>query len=374
MPDRLGFSAVWPISLQVGLFVRAGSSAHPVPEARTTGARKTLQFRPGGATHWPVYSHVKSSLTMAIAIRLDTPLRITVLAGGDSAEREVSLESGACVAHALRERGHNVLLFDPARRALNEIACDTDVVFPMLHGTGGEDGILQQSLDQLRIPWFGSSAAASALTFDKAATRRILANAGLPVAPGIALPHDAKTDQIHIASRRIGYPQVVKPAAQGSSVGISIVDAESEIDRAAIEAARWSHTILIEKYIAGREITVPVINGEIYPVIEILPAVRWYDYSAKYSDESTRYHVSPDNMPANLSDIVLAACEVCGVAGISRTDLRIDPDGEPWILEINTIPGMTSHSLVPMSIRAHGQSVGELCERLLLATITKAKA
>lgn len=299
-------------------------------------------------------------------------LRITVLAGGDSAEREVSLESGACAAKALQERGHEVLLFDPARRAISEIPRDTEVIFPMLHGTGGEDGTLQQRLEQLGIPWFGSSAAASALTFDKAATRRILANAGLPVAPGIALPHDAGKEQIHIASRRIGFPQVVKPAAQGSSVGVSIVDAESEVDHAAAEAARWSHIFLIEKFIAGREITVPVINGDIYPVIEILPAARWYNYSAKYTDESTRYQVAPDNLPANLSDIVLAACETCGVTGISRTDLRLDANGDAWILEINTIPGMTSHSLVPMSIRAHGQSVGELCERLLRATIANA--
>jgi len=306
---------------------------------------------------------------MPIPVSLFRQLRITVLAGGDSAEREISLESGACVAKALQERGHEVLLFDPARRALSEIPRDADVVFPMLHGTGGEDGTLQQRLQQLGIPWFGSSAAASALTFDKAATRRILAKAGLPVAPGIALPHDATQEQIHIASRRIGFPQVFKPAAQGSSVGISIVDAESEVDHAATEAARWSHTFLIESFIAGREITVPVIDGDVYPVIEILPAARWYNYSAKYTDESTRYQVAPDNLPSNLAGIVLAACGTCGVTGISRTDLRIDTEGEPWILEINTIPGMTSHSLVPMSIRSYGQSVGELCERLLLETI-----
>ena len=302
------------------------------------------------------------------------PLRIIVLAGGDSAEREVSLKSGACVAGELRERGHEVLLFDPAKSPLSDIQRDSDVVFPMLHGTGGEDGTLQRTLDELGIPWFGSSAAASALTFDKAATREILANAGLPVAPGIALSHDAPKQQIHIASRSIGFPQIVKPAAQGSSVGISIVDAESEVDHAATEATRWSHTFLIEKYIAGREITVPVINGVVYPAIEILPAARWYDYSAKYTDETTRYQLAPENMPSNLTGIVLAACETCGVTGISRTDLRIDSNGEPWILEINTIPGMTSNSLVPMSIREHGQSVGELCERLLLEKISIAKA
>ncbi len=299
------------------------------------------------------------------------PLRIVVLSGGDSAEREVSLESGACVAVALRQRGHRVLQFDPSILALHEIPRTTDVIFPMLHGTGGEDGTLQRQLDRLGIPWLGSSAEASALTFNKVATREILAKAGLPVALGISFSHDAPSNLIRAASIQIGYPQVVKPAAQGSSVGITIVDSEQEIVAAAAEAARWSDMFLIEKYIEGREVTVPVINGEAFPVVEILPASRWYDYSAKYTDDATRYDVAPKNLPANLTDIVLAACETCQVNGISRTDLRVDSHGHVWILEINTIPGMTSHSLVPMSARARGISVGELCEQLLLQSVAR---
>ena len=297
------------------------------------------------------------------------PLRIVVLAGGVSAEREVSLESGACVAAALKQRGHRVLQFDTTILALHEIPRSTDVILPMLHGTGGEDGTLQRGLERLGIPWLGSSAEASALTFDKVATRDVLANAGLPVAPGIALPRNASGESIKNASRQIGYPQVVKPACQGSSVGISIVDSEREIEAAAAEAARWGEVFLIEKFIAGREVTVPVINGEAYPVVEILPATRWYDYSAKYTDEKTRYEVAPKNLPANLNQIVLSACKACGVTGISRTDLRVDSAGKAWILEINSIPGMTSHSLVPMSVRARGISIGKLCEQLLLQAI-----
>ena len=163
----------------------------------------------------------------------------------------------------------------------------------------------------------------------------------------------------------------MKPAAQGSSLGISIVDSELEIEAAAAEAARWGDVFLIEKFIEGREITVPVINGEVYPVVEILPSARWYDYVAKYSDETTRYDVAPQNLPANLTKIVLSACKACGVTGISRTDIRIDSEGQPWILEINTIPGMTSHSLVPMSARARGISLGELCEQLLRQAINR---
>jgi D-alanine-D-alanine ligase len=310
---------------------------------------------------------------MSPAISQCRPLRIVVLAGGVSAEREVSLESGACVAAALKQRGHRVLRFDPAILALHEIPRSTDVIIPMLHGTGGEDGTLQRGLERLGIPWLGSSAQASELTFDKVATREALSNAGLPVAPGLALPRNASRELIKNASRQIGYPQVVKPAAQGSSVGISIVDSEREIDAAANEAARWGEMFLIEKYIEGREVTVPVINGEVFPVVEILPSARWYDYSAKYTDETTRYDIAPKNLPANLTDIVMAACKICGVAGISRTDLRIDSDGHAWILEINTIPGMTSHSLVPMSVRSRGISIGELCEQLLLQAIDRSQ-
>jgi len=301
------------------------------------------------------------------------PLRIVVLAGGDSAERKVSLESGACVAAALKQRGHRVVQFDPAILALHEIPRSTDVILPMLHGTGGEDGILQRELERLGIPWLGSSAKASALTFDKVATREALANAGLPVPPGIALPHTASGESIRNASQQIGYPQVVKPAAQGSSVGISLVESELEIEAAASEALRWGEVFLIEKFIEGREVTVPVVNGQAYPVVEILPTARWYDYEAKYIDETTRYDVAPRHLPANLSEIVLAACKACGVTGISRTDLRVDSEGQAWILEINTIPGMTSHSLVPMSACARGIGIGELCEQLLLQAIDRSR-
>jgi len=315
----------------------------------------------------------QGGIAMSPIINQSGPLRIVVLAGGVSSEREVSLESGACVVAALKQRGHRVLQFDPAILALHEIPRSTEVILPMLHGTGGEDGTLQRGLERLGIPWVGSSAEASALTFDKVATREVLANAGLPVAPGLALPHNASGESIRNASRRVGYPQVVKPAAQGSSVGISIVDSELEIEAAASEAARWGEVFLIEKFIDGREVTVPVINGEAYPVVEILPATRWYDYAAKYTAETTRYKVAPENLPVNLTGIVMSACKACGVTGISRTDLRIDSDGKAWILEINTIPGMTSHSLVPMSVRARGISAGELCEQLLLQAIDRSR-
>ncbi len=311
---------------------------------------------------------------MSTGAPVSRSLRIVVLAGGDSSERDISLDSGSEVTTALKQRGHKVLQIDPSILALHEIPWNTDVILPLLHGTGGEDGSLQRRLDWLGIPWLGSSAAASETTFDKVATRKILADAGLPLPPGTALPCNLSLAAKRSASKKIGYPQVVKPAAQGSSVGISIVDAAKEFDAAAAEAARWGTMFLIEKFIAGREVTVPVVNGLAFPAVEIVPQTRWYDYSAKYTDEKTQYHVAPMDLPPQLDKIVLAACEVCGVQSISRTDLRIDAAGNPFILEINTIPGMTSHSLVPMSARALGISVGDLYEQLVLERLGRISA
>jgi D-alanine-D-alanine ligase len=288
-------------------------------------------------------------------------LRIVVLAGGDSAEREVSLESGRNVANALQQRGHQVQLLDPAKSPLSSIAADTDIVLP----TGAEDGVLQTQLDQLGIPWLGSSAEASRLTFNKIATRTTLQAAGLLVPPGVALNRISSPSLIHEAARCVGYPLVVKPSEQGSSVGISIVQQESQLDDAVRAATRWCPRFLIEQFIVGREITVPVINGVAFPAIEIVPSGAWYDYQAKYHDEKTQYRVSPQGLPDSLNESVLRACRVCDVSAISRTDLRVDASGRCWILEINTIPGMTSHSLVPMSAQALGISLGELCEHVL---------
>ena len=294
------------------------------------------------------------------------PLHIAVLSGGDSSEREVSLDSGRCVADALQERGHRVELFDPSLESLENLSRSTEIILPMLHGTGAEDGTLQMQLDQLDIPWLGSSAESSRLTFDKIATRAALRAAGLPIAPGVALDEAMSDDEMLSASHLIGFPQVIKPAAQGSSVGVSIVRTDSDVITAIHEARRWGSRFLIEQYIEGREVTVPVIVGCVFPAVEILPSVEWYDYFAKYKDDKTVYNVVPPNLPLDLSEVVRTACRVCGVTAISRTDLRIDGTGRCCILEINTIPGMTSHSLVPMSARSLGISTGELCEQLLL--------
>jgi D-alanine-D-alanine ligase len=293
-------------------------------------------------------------------------LRIAVLAGGTSPERDVSLESGANVTRALRERGHHITLIDPRDTSLDNLPADTDIILPMLHGTGAEDGVLQSALNRIGIPWLGSSAEASRLTFDKVATRAVLTRCGLPVPPGVALNRLSSPSMILEAVNSLGYPLVVKPAEQGSSVGVTIVQQPNELAQAVKDVLQWGPRFLLEKFISGREVTVPVIDGIVFPAVEVLPAGSWYDYHAKYTDNQTQYIVNPHNLPGDLNRIVLQACNECGVTAISRTDLRIDFEGRCWILEINTIPGMTSHSLVPMSALSLGISSGELCEQLLL--------
>lgn len=293
-------------------------------------------------------------------------LHVAVLFGGDSSEREVSLESGKNVGNALADRGHHVELIDTRETPPELISSCTDIILPMLHGTGSEDGALQERLGKLDIPWLGSSAEASRLTFNKIATRSALQAAGLPVPPGVALNRRSSPSLVLEAAKSVGFPLVVKPAEQGSSVGITLVHEKNELNDAVQAAIEWGPRFLIEQYIAGREVTIPALDDYAFPAVEVLPQGTWFSYQAKYHDQATRYSVSPGNLPRNLDALVLRACQICGVAAISRTDLRIDDDGNCWILEINTIPGMTSHSLVPMSAGSLGISIGELCEQMLL--------
>lgn len=293
-------------------------------------------------------------------------LNILILSGGDSAERAISLQSGASVAAALTERGHRVEVHDVAAGwpCLSDV--DAEILLPVIHGTGGEDGPLQQWLEHCGRPWYGCSSIASELTFNKAATRERLRQSGIPVPPGVILDANAPPVDIERSGSDLGFPLVVKPVAQGSSIGVSVVTAPEHLAEAVIEARRWSASVLMEAYIPGRELTVPVVEGTPFPAIEIRPAGSWFDYGSKYEDNRTDYCVSPPNIPKQLIPDVVRACRLCGVCAVSRTDLRLTEDGRYFILEINTIPGMTSHSLVPMSAAALGISIGFLYEQLLL--------
>lgn len=296
-------------------------------------------------------------------------MKVLVLAGGASEEREVSLESGAAVATALREKGHIVGIVDSAAGEFaKSLTKDWDVVFPVVHGTGGEDGVLQAALQEAGLRYVGSSPLASELTFDKIRTNAFLGEHGIDV-PKHVIAHANQTpaelvDEVEsLASLNPDGPCLVtKPPCQGSSIGISIVRNIRQIPEAVQLAFHYGSRCLIEQFIPGREISVPVVDGVAYPPIEISAAAGWYDYHAKYKDDRTCYKVAPDGIPNSLSRTAVRACELCGVVGIARVDFRLDNAGKAWMLEINTVPGMTSHSLVPKSAAAVNKSLGDVCE------------
>ncbi|MBM4321892.1 MAG: D-alanine--D-alanine ligase [Deltaproteobacteria bacterium] len=293
--------------------------------------------------------------------------KVAVLCGGLSAERSVSLQSGRLVAEALRRRGHRVELVD-VRRNLAQILRQraVEVCFNALHGTYGEDGCVQGTLELLGIPYTGSGPLASALAFDKEQTKRLLQQAGLPTPTFEVL---FETDQGAEAASRIGYPLVVKPPCQGSSVGVTIVHAPGELDRALATAASYGDgRVILERWIDGAEVTVGVLDGKALGTTEIVPAEPFYDYHAKYDSEATRYY-----SPARLAPETLGlmhrlgeeAVFLLGCGGAPRVDFIIDRAGSPHILEVNTLPGMTSHSLLPMCARLQGIGYDELCDEIL---------
>lgn len=299
-------------------------------------------------------------------------VRVLVLAGGDSAERDVSLESGACVAAALRDRGHDVRVLDPTAEAIPlSAAADSDVAFPVVHGAGGEDGILQAALQNIGLTYVGSSPAASALTFDKIRANEFLARCGVRVPGSVVVCRSQSTSEQFALIDTLGAFEtgadgvVTKPPRQGSSIGVSIVRRRADLPIALERAFEHDERCLVERYIVGREITVPVVDGVAFPAVEIQTGGEWYDYDAKYVDDRTQYIVNPADGSATAQQTAVQSCRLCGVEGIARVDFRVDPNGEAWLLEINTVPGMTSHSLVPKSAAAMGQSLGELCENAI---------
>ncbi|GAB5441969.1 MAG: D-alanine--D-alanine ligase [Fuerstiella sp.] len=297
-----------------------------------------------------------------------TSVRFLVLAGGKSAEREVSLRSGACVAAALQAAGHQVRQIDPRDQSMARLnAEEIDVAIPLVHGTGGEDGVLLKRLKAAGIGWVGSSIAASELTFDKIRTNQFLRREGLPVPDHVVVDRSIPPDQVHQQLVQLGYPVVTKPPRQGSSIGITIVADLDELPSGLDAAYNFGDECLIERFIPGREMTVAICDQRAFPVIEIHPAA-WYDYQSKYHDDQTRYEVDQSPAALELQQLALQACRLCGTSGISRVDLRVDPDGNPFVLEINTVPGMTDHSLVPMAAEATGLSLSELWEHAAAGT------
>ena len=296
--------------------------------------------------------------------------KIAVLLGGTSAEREVSLNSGTAVLNALRKQGYDAHPIDPKEfpvATLKEQGFDR--VFNILHGRGGEDGTMQGLLEQIGIPYTGCGVMASALTMDKMRTKMLWKAFGLPVAEmEIVTVENRATLNPEVVVKKLGLPLMVKPSLEGSSVGLTKVKTKEELESAVDFALKFDRTVLIEEWLAGDEFTVPVLDGEVLPSIKIVPEGEFYDYDAKYISDNTQYFC-----PAGLSDareqelrrLVKQAYDVVGCRGWSRIDVMADAEGKFRLVEVNTNPGMTSHSLFPKSAATVGYSFEQLVEKIL---------
>jgi D-alanine-D-alanine ligase len=292
--------------------------------------------------------------------------RVAVLFGGDSSEREISLLTGGAVLAALQRRGVAATGFDPRERSLLELTAQgCDRVWIALHGPGGEDGTVQGALEYLGIPYTGSGVAGSAISMDKLRTKRLAQAIGVPSPEAMELhgPRD-----FELALERLGLPLIVKPATQGSSVGMTKVLSADALPAAYATAAAVDRSVFAESWVAGREYTVALLQGEALPSIRIETPQAFYDYEAKYFRDDTRY-LCPSGLsqPAerHLASLALAAFAAAGGEGWGRADFMMDAAGRPLLLEVNTVPGMTSHSLVPMAARAAGIEFDELVWRVL---------
>jgi len=297
--------------------------------------------------------------------------KVAVLMGGHSAERVISLRSGERVAEALNRLGYEVVPFDPARRSYWELATEkVDRAFVVLHGRGGEDGTAQAILEWLAIPYTGSGVLASALAMDKWRTKLIWRALGLPVIPGVRVTltqWQTNPDGVRTVLAAIPAPWFVKPVHEGSSVGAGVAVNWSELTERLAAAFTYDSEVLVEQQIRGRELTVAFLDDEILPAIEIVAASAYYDYHAKYESNATQYRCPAPLTGAEaerLAELVRLARDALGCSGWGRVDLLWDETG-PKLLEINTAPGMTDHSLVPMAARAVGLSFEALCGRIL---------
>jgi len=299
--------------------------------------------------------------------------RVVVLLGGDSAEREISLESGTAVIQALEQAGHSVAPLDPGLIPVENFHwTESDVAFIALHGTHGEDGDIQGRLDQLRVPYTGSNVISSSLAFHKVAAKKRFLHCGLATPAFTFISGEMTESEIHAHAEELGWPLVVKPEAQGSSLGVSILNGPAQLFPAIALARSYGDDVLLETAIAGQEWTVPVLDDHSLPSIRIGTPHPFFDFDAKYRDEETEYHViidSADVMAQRVQELSVKACQSLGCRGVSRVDLRVDQSGQPWLLEVNTIPGLTSHSLVPKSARALGWSMSRLCEEMIRSAL-----
>ncbi|ERE06195.1 D-alanine--D-alanine ligase [Pseudogulbenkiania ferrooxidans] len=292
--------------------------------------------------------------------------KVAVLMGGSSSEREVSLMSGAGVLAALQSKGVDAHRFDPSEKPLSALkeegfAC----VFNILHGPFGEDGTLQGALEALGVPYTGCGVMASAIAMDKWRTKLLWKGAGLPIPAFELLDESSDFDAIE---KTLGLPIFVKPSSEGSSIGVTKVKAAGELRAAFEEARKYDAVVIAEQFIGGGEYTCAVIGDKAYPTIKIEPATEYYDYQAKYFRDDTVYRCPSGLAPeveARARELALKAFKVLGCRGWSRVDFLMDEAGEIYLLEANTSPGMTSHSLVPMAAKVEGIAYEDLCLKVL---------
>ncbi|MGC3982636.1 MAG: D-alanine--D-alanine ligase [Steroidobacteraceae bacterium] len=295
--------------------------------------------------------------------------RVAVLLGGTSSEREVSLLSGAAVLQGLQNRGVNAVAVDGVPTLVEALVAKRfDRVFNILHGAEGENGVTQGLLESFGVPYTGSGVLGSALTLDKIRTKQVWMSLGLPTPRYVRLN---KGDDVLSAARSLGLPIIVKPSSEGSSVGVTRVTQESELQEAVDLAARYEGEMLMEQLIVGTEFSVPVLGRQALPSIRIVPAGEYYDFHAKYVADDTQY-VCPGLEGAaeeEMQDLVVAAFEAAGCSGWGRVDVMRDKQGRNYLLEVNTAPGMTSHSLVPKAAAQVGIGFDELVWRILEDTV-----
>ena len=296
--------------------------------------------------------------------------KIAVLMGGTSAEREVSLNSGNAVLNALRTQGYDAHPVDPKEVSVLELKQQGfERAFNILHGRGGEDGIIQGALEQIGLPYTGCDVMTSALTMDKMRTKMLWKGFGLPIAEMEIVTKENVTElNPSKIVERLGLPLMVKPSREGSSVGLTKVNAVEELTVAVETALECDDTVLIEEWLSGVEMTVPVLDNQVLPAVQIIPDGEFYDYHAKYISDNTQYICPAPLSKAReeeLHRLVKAAYDAVGCRGWSRIDVMTDSKGEFRLVEVNTTPGMTSHSLFPKSAATVGYTFEQLVERIL---------
>ncbi|AYN17824.1 D-alanine--D-alanine ligase [Pseudomonas monteilii] len=296
--------------------------------------------------------------------------RVAVLYGGKSAEREVSLKSGAAVIDALTTAGVDVVAIDVGDDLLDRLQSEKiDRAFIILHGRGGEDGSMQGLLECLGIPYTGSGILASALAMDKLRTKQVWQSLGIPTPRHAVLASESDCLQ---ASTELGFPLIVKPAHEGSSIGMAKVNSAQELVAAWQDAAKYDSQVLVEQWIHGPEFTIAVLRGQVLPPIALGTPHVFYDYEAKYIANDTQYRI-PCGLDSvkeqELIDLTARACDAIGIEGWGRLDVMQDEQGRFWLLEVNTAPGMTDHSLVPMAARAAGLDFQQLVLAILAESV-----